>query len=138
MSDSPIEQLLSAIDQLDLDGAMALAAPDISALAADGRRAEGVEAVRALIGELIASLRSTSHRITAQWHLDDFWIAEVDVGYELTDWMRLSGLPRAFFVRTGPQGIRELRVYGAHELPLADHRTGGEGLRVGEHWIPPL
>jgi hypothetical protein len=138
VSDSPIEQLLSAIDRLDLDGAMTLAAPDIRALTADGRRAQGADAVRGLIGDLIGSLRSTSHRITTHWQIDDMWIAEVEASYELSDWLQLTALPRAFIVRTGPDGIHELRVYGAHELPLTYHRTGEEGLRVGEHWIPPL
>lgn len=117
---------------------MALMAPDASVLVADGRRAEGTEAVRQLFGEFLAQLRSATHRVTAQWHEDNVWIAEVDVSYELRDWLELNAMPRAFIVHSGPQGISELRVYGAHEHPLAEHRTGEEGMRIGGRWVPPL
>ncbi len=66
---------------------MALMAPDVRMLVADGRRAEGTEAVRHLLGEFLGQLRSTTHQITAQWHEDDVWIAEVDASYELSDWL---------------------------------------------------
>lgn len=138
MNESPIEQLLSAFDRLDLDAAMSLVAPGVQALIADGRRAEGSEAVRELMASVIGTLRSTSHRITAQWHQGDAWIAEVQASYELSDWLELKALPRAFVVRQGADGITELHVYGAHEHPLSEHRAGNEGLRVGERWIPPL
>src|SRR5438132_3225433 len=49
VSESPIEQLLRAIDELDVDAAMALVAPDVRFLAADGRRGEGAEAARKFI-----------------------------------------------------------------------------------------
>ncbi|HEY6398999.1 MAG TPA: nuclear transport factor 2 family protein [Solirubrobacteraceae bacterium] len=78
MSNSPIEQFLVAIDRLDLEATMALMAPDARVLVADGRRAEGTEAVRELIGDFLGQLRSTTHRITAQWHEDDVWIVEAD------------------------------------------------------------
>jgi hypothetical protein len=83
-------------------------------------------------------LRSSAHRLTAEWHFDNTWIAEAEASYELGDRLQLSALPRAFVVREGPAGIAELRVYGAHELPLTDHRTGEEGLLVGGREIPPL
>jgi hypothetical protein len=138
VSQSPIEQLLDALDRLELEAMMALIAPDALMLVADGRRAAGTEAVRQLFGEFLGQLRSTTHRITAQWHEDDVWIAEVDASYELRDWLQISALPRAFIVRAGPDGISELRVYGAHEHRLSEHRTGEEGMRVGGRWIPPL
>jgi hypothetical protein len=138
VAESPIEQLLRAFDQLDVDGAMALAAPDVRLLTADGRTAQGAPAARELIENVIASLRSTSHRITSQWHLDGVWIAEVYASYEMSDWLALNDLPRAFIVRTNGEQICDLRVYGAHERRLTDHRTGDEGLRVGDRWIPPL
>ena len=138
MNDSPIEQLLAAIDELDVDAAMALLAPDVRFLAVDGRRGEGADAVRKLVADFISTLRSTSHRITAQWHQEDVWIAEVEGSYELQDWLQLNALPRAFIVRTAADGIAELRAYGAHEQPLTDHRTGEEGMRVGGRWVPPL
>jgi hypothetical protein len=138
VTESPIEQLLDAIDRLDVEAAAALLEPDARLLSADGRRAEGAEAVRELLADLVSSLRSTSHRITAQWHVDDVWIAEVDASYELRDWLQLNALPRAFVLREGDAGIADLRVYGAHEHPLAEHRTGEEGMWIGTRWIPPL
>lgn len=138
MSESPIEQFLVAIDRLDLDGAMKLMAPDVRLLVADGRRAEGTEAVRQLLGDFLGQLRSTTHRITGQWHEHDVWITEVDASYELRDWLRLNALPRAFIVRLGPDGVSELRAYGAHEHRLSDRPTGEQGMWVGERWVPPL
>jgi hypothetical protein len=138
MSDSPIEALLNAFDKLDVDAVLANCAPDIRLRAADGRSAAGVEAARELITSLISDLRSTSHRIVAQWHVDDVWIAEVESSYELRDWLRLNGLPRAYVIHTGPDGIREVHAYGAHERPLGEHRTGDEGTWLGGRWIPPL
>jgi hypothetical protein len=135
---SPIEQLLGAVDNLDVEAVMALMGPEPRVLAADGRRAAGTEAVRELLTELLAALRSTNHHITAEWHQDNVWIAEVEADYELQDWLELKALPRAFFVREDEGGIADARVYGAHEHPLADHRTGEEGMWVGARWIPPL
>jgi hypothetical protein len=94
--------------------------------------------VRALLIDFVATVRSATHRITAQWHQDDVWIAEVDATYELQDWLQLNALPRAFVLRAGPDGFADVRVYGAHERPLAEHRTGEEGMWIGERWIPPL
>ncbi len=138
MSESPIEQLIDAIDKLDLERAMALVAPGVRFMAFDGRRAEGAGAVRVLLGSTFAMLRSTSHRITAQWHVDEAWIAEVDATYELRDWMLIKDLPRVYVVKTGPEGLTAVRVYGAHEHPLDEHRTGEEGMWVGGRLIPPL
>ncbi len=138
MSQSPIEQLLDALDKLDLEGMMGLVAPDIRFLTVDGRHAEGADAVRELLSNFLSELRATSHRITAQWHEEDVWIAELEADYELRDYLQLNALPRAFIVRNGPDGIADVRAYGAHEHPLTDHRTGEEGMWVGTRWIPPL
>lgn len=138
MADSPIEQLLKAVDELNLDAAMALMAPEVRFLAVDGRRGEGKEAVRELVTDFISPLRSASHRITAQWHQDDVWIAEAEADYELRDWLQLTALPRAFVVRVARRGIADFRAYGAHERPLTEHRTGEAGMHVGGRWIPPL
>ena len=138
MEESPIEQLLGAVDELDVEAVMALLGPEPRFLTADGRRAAGSEAVRALLTELLATLRSTTHRITAQWHVDDVWIAEIDADYELQDYLELKTLPRVFILRTRDGGSADLRVYGAHEHPLTDHRTGEEGMWIGTRWIPPL
>jgi hypothetical protein len=138
VKDSPIERLLKAMDELDVDGAMALMAPDVRFLAVDGRRGAGKDEVRKLVTDFVSTLRSTSHQITAQWHEDDVWIAEVEGSYELQDWLQLNALPRVFLVRLGADGIADLRAYGAHEQPLTDHRTGEEGMWVGGRWVPPL
>ena len=135
---SPIEQLLAAFDRLDIDGLTALLAPDVRMLLADGSRATGAGPARELLTSFIGQLRSTTHHITAQWHQDDTWIAEVDSSYELRDYLRLTSLPRAFVLRANSTGIYEMHVYGAHEHALTEHRTGEEGMWVGGRWIPPL
>jgi hypothetical protein len=126
------------MDRLDIDATMALMAPEGSLMTADGRHAEGAPAVRQLLTEFFGALRSTSHHITAQWHEDTVWIAEVDSSYELQDWLQMTALPRVFILRDGPHGFVDLRVYGARERPITEHRTGEEGTRVGDRWIPPL
>jgi hypothetical protein len=129
--------LLGAIDMLDVEAAIALMAPNCQMLAVDGRRAEGTAAVRELLADFLATILQTTHQISAQWHQDDVWIAEVEATYELKDQVRIRR-PRAFVLRDGPDGLVELHVYGAHERPLADRPTGEEGMRVGGQWIPPL
>jgi hypothetical protein len=138
VTQSPIEQLLVALDRLDLDGLTALLAPDVRILLADGSRATGSGPAREVLTSLIAELRSTAHHVTAQWHQDDAWIAEIEASYELRDYLRLESIPRAMVLRANSAGISDLHVYGAHEHPLAEHRTGEEGMRIGGRWIPPL
>jgi hypothetical protein len=135
---SPIEQVLQAVENRDLDALVGLLAPEVSLLTADGRRAQGREAARELLTRFLGELRSSSHRVTGQWHVDDMWIAETDASYELRDWLKIEDLPRAFIARISPAGIADLRVYGAHEQPLTDHPTGEEGMWIGTRWIPPL
>jgi hypothetical protein len=136
--EEPIEQLLRAVDALDVEGVIALAAPDVRLLTVDGRRSAGTSGMRELLTDFLTALRSSSHRITARWHEDDVWIAEVDATYELKDLTRLGVLPRAFIVRAGPQGLSDVRVYGAHERPLGELSSREHELRLGGHWIPPL
>jgi hypothetical protein len=90
-----------------------------------------------LLTEFVWTLRC-SHRITAELHQDDVWIAEIEGDYELQDYLQLKALPGAFVVRTAPDGITDFRAYGAHERPLTEHRTGEEGMGVGGRWVPPL
>ena len=131
-------QLLEAFDKRDVDASMALIAPDCRLMVVDGRRVEGAEAVRELFTEFLGTLRSTTHRITAEWHLDDVWIAEAEAKYELTGMVRLGARPRAFVAHEGPVGLVELHAYGAHERPLSAHEGGDGELRLGGQWIPPL
>ncbi len=114
------------------------AAPDCHFATVDGRHAEGRDAVRQLLGAFLSTLRSTHHQIISQWHQDDAWIAEIEADYELQDRTRIDGRLRAFVLRTGTDGIREVRVYGANERPLTDHRTGYVPARLGGRLILPL
>jgi hypothetical protein len=138
MAGSPIQQLLDAVDTLDVDQVMALAAPSPRILIADGRRAQGTEGVRALLGELLATLRVATHRVTAEWRQQDVWIAEVDASYELRDGTQTATLPRAVIGHFGPDGVSELHIYGAHEHPLEEQDEAQGGLILGGRWIPPL
>jgi hypothetical protein len=140
LKESPLDAFLRALDSLDADAAMALMAPDCRLLTVDGRRAAGAGAVRVLLAAFLATLYSTSHRITAEWHVDGVWIAEVDADYELKDRLRIGGLPRAFVAREGPDGLSDVRVYGAHEDRLSDERESESerGLWFGGHWMPSL
>jgi hypothetical protein len=135
---SPLDQLLEALDDRDTGAVSSLLAPACEMLLVDGRRAIGPQAVRDLITEFLAATRSMQHRVTARWHVDDVWIAEVEATYVLQDWLELRDIPRAFVVRTGPPGVVSVHAYGAHEHPISDHRTGDEGMRIGARWIPPL
>lgn len=137
MAGSPLERFLRAVDDLDADAAMAVLAPDCRILMADGRRATGPDAVRALLADFLATLHSTAHRVTAQWHVDGTWIAEVDAAYEFRDGLRIAGLPRALVARESSDGLSDVRVYGAHERPLDDDASG-RGLMFAGHWMPPL
>jgi hypothetical protein len=138
VSRSPIDQLLEAIDKLDVESVLAMFAPDGQLLTVDGRRANGIDGVRELLQSYLGMLRHTTHRVTAQWHQDDVWIAEVQASYELRDFLRMSGLERALVLRAGAGGITDLHIYGAHERLLSEQHAGSEGLWIGERWVPPL
>jgi ketosteroid isomerase-like protein len=135
---SPLVDLLSAVDEQDIDQIMALCAPDCRFMTVDGRRAEGGQATRQLLVDFFTQIRWCAHHLTAQWHEGDVWIAEVLASYELKDWLRIEELPRAFVVRTGAKGIYDIRVYGANELRLSDHRSGEEPFRLGGRLVLPL
>jgi len=137
-SESPLHVFLRAVDDLDADAVLAVMASDCRLLTADGSRAAGTEAVRALLGGFLATLHSTTHRVTAEWHVDGVWIAEVDAGYEFKDRLAIGSLPRAFVARGGPDGLSDVRVYGAHEHRLDDEDRGEQGLMFAGHWMPPL
>jgi len=69
--------------------------------------------MRAVMTDFLDRLRSTQHRITAEWHQDDVWIAEVEASYELRDWLALNRLPRMFLLRVGPEGEDAHALVGA-------------------------
>jgi hypothetical protein len=120
--ESPIEQLLRAVDALDAEAVVALSAPDVRLLTVDGRRAVGAAEMRELLSDFLEPLRSATHRVTTQWHPDEVWIAEVDASYELKDMTRLGGLPRAFIVRAGPDGLSDVGRGCAGGAPPAPTR----------------
>ncbi len=138
MKESPLSDLLEAIDRRDVPAAMALCALDCSFATVDGRRAEGRVEVQRLLTEFLSVLRSATHEIISQWHQEDAWFAEVLASYELQDWTRIERRPRAFLLRTGADGIRDVRVYGANERPLTDHSARYEPARLGGRLILPL
>jgi hypothetical protein len=138
VEESPLKRILEAIDRFDADAAMKLMAPDVRFMTVDGRRAEGFGPTRELLDSFLSDVRSMSHQVTSQWHLDDAWIAEVNATYVLQDHLEIRDRPRAFVVRVGPEGVTDVRAYGARERPLMDHRTGEDGTWRRERWIPPL
>ena len=138
MDASPIEQMLSAVDRMDLDAAVSLLAADCKFLGTDGQRAEGTEEVKEMLSGLFSGLRSMSHKVLSEWREGDIWIAELAGTYELRNWLRLESLPRAAFVRRTELGITDARFYGAHEQSITEHDTDGEAFRMGGRWIPPL
>lgn len=137
VDESPLRSLLAAMDKLDVEATMALCGSECRFLAVDGRHAEGHEAVRQLVSDFLSQLRSTTHEITSQWHQDDVWIAEVTASYELMNWLRMEGLPRAIIIRVAADGIRDIRAYGAGERQLIEH-TEEEPTRVGGRTFLPL
>jgi hypothetical protein len=138
VTESPIVEVLTAIDRLDVTAVLALCSPDCHFATVDGRHADGHDAVQRLLGEFLSTIRATHHEVTAQWHQDDAWFAEVVATYELQDRTRIDERLRAFLLRTGPDGIRDVRVYGAHERPLTDRSGGYEPARLGGRLILPL
>jgi ketosteroid isomerase-like protein len=138
VSGSPISAVLDALDALDTDALTALLAPSARLLRTDGRAATGVDEVRAALTEFVSELRANTHSITAEWHPEDgVWIAELDATYELRDGERHGPYRRAVVLRSGDDGITDLRFYGSHELPLAAHRPY-QDVRAGTHWLPTL
>jgi hypothetical protein len=138
VDESPIAQLLAAVDEFDVEAAVALFAPDARLLSVDGRRSVGSDAVRELLIGLVKVLRTSAHRITAQWHEQNVWIAEVEATYELKQDMLKITRPRAFVLYDGSEGFADLHVYGAHEPLLGDHHTNEVDMRRGGRGRPPL
>jgi SnoaL-like domain len=139
MSDSPMLAILAAIDALDLDAAISSVAPNASFATPYGEQADGREQVRAVLGAFLAELRSTEHDVTTLWNPEPrVWIAEVTATYELNDFSRRGPYGRVFVLRSGDQGIEQLRIYGAHELPLAESGESYLEVRGPHGWLPTL
>jgi ketosteroid isomerase-like protein len=138
MTESPITSWFDAVSRFDVESALSLFAPDARLLSPDGRRAEGVDEIRDVLGDMTDQLRAFSYEVTAEWHQGDTWIAELQSTYELSDYAEIGPLPRAVIARMSGGRIADLRLYGANERLIADRPTGEEGIRVGGRWIPPL
>jgi hypothetical protein len=65
-------------------------------------------------------------------------MAELEAEYELRNWLRIDGVPRALFLRRTGEGITDARFYGAHERPIMEDGGDPEMMRLGGRWIPPL
>jgi hypothetical protein len=139
MPESPISAVIRAINALDVDRFTSLFEPDGRLLTTDGRVAQGVDQVRAVIGEFVSALRACTHVVDTEWHPEGgVWIAEVDATYELKDRQRRGPYPRAIVLRGGSGGIVELRVYGLHELPLTEPTHRYQEVPVGQRWLATL
>ena len=139
MPESPVASVFEAIDALDLDAFTALFASDGRLLTVDGRVANGSADVRQVVGRFAEDLRATSHRLTAEWHPEpDVWIAELEATYELSNYAQLGPYARAVVLRDGPDGIRDLRIYGLHERPLIDSTRGYQEVFGSGRWLPTL
>lgn len=139
MPESPVADVLAAIDALDIDAFTSMFAPVGKLMTADGRVANDRAQVQHLIREFVSDLRATTHRVTAEWHPEpDLWIAELDATYELNNYAQLGPYPRAMFLRKAPDGIHDLRFYGLHERPLTDSTRAYQEVYGGGRWLPTL
>jgi hypothetical protein len=137
--DTPMQAVLSALDALDLDGVVAMFAPDGSLTTLFGESAQGHDRIRAALGAFLEGLRSNHHEISSEWNPEDgVWIAEMSATYELSDFSRRGPYQRAIILRAGAAGIAEMRIYGGHELPLGDSGRHYEEVHTPGGWLPTL
>ena len=139
MEQSPLAEVLAAIDHLDIERVVALSAPDCRLTTVDRRQAHGRAEAGQLLSRFLSQVRSTRHEITSQWHVDDTWIAEVLASYEMQNWLKIEALPRVFVLQSGPdRGSRTYRVYGTNEHDLSGQGSGDETERIGGRLVLPL
>lgn len=140
MPESPIQAVLRSLDAIDLEATVGLFAPDGLLTTVFGERAQGDARVRSVLGAFLEGLRASHHEIEAQWNPQtDVWVAQVSATYELTDFSRQGPYERAIILRAGATGIAELRIYGQHELPLAESGRGYVEVHGAHHgWLPTL
>ena len=140
MPDSPLQAVLSALDALDVAGAAAMFAPGGVLTTVFGERAEGQDRVRTLLEAFVQELRATKHALTREWNPDaETWIAAVTATYELADRSLRGPYERALILRHSGDGISELRIYGQHELPLAESGRPYSEVHGAHHgWLPTL
>ena len=138
MEQSPLAELLAAIDHLDIERVVALCAPDCRLTTVDRRQAHGRDEAGQLLSRFLSQVRSTRHEITSHWHVDDTWIAEVLASYEMQNWLKIEALPRVFVLQSGPDGVHDIRVYGTNERDLSGQGSGDETERIGGRLVLPL
>src|SRR5579863_640465 len=115
-----MQAVLRALDALDLEAAVALFAPDASLSTLFGETASGRDRVREVLGQFLGELRASHHDVGAEWNPEPgVWLAEMSATYELADFSRRGPYGRVMVLREGKDGIEQLRIYGGHELPLA-------------------
>ena len=138
MSDSPMGAVLDALDSLDLESALRLFAPDGSFMTAFGAEANGFDHVRDELIAFFSGLRGCAHAVETEWHPEPtVWIAELIATYELRDYSQRGPYRRVIVLRQGGDGIKSLRIYGAHEQPLAESESYQE-VRGPHGWLPTL
>ena len=139
MPDTPLQAVLRALDALDLEGSVALFATDGSLTTVFGDTASGRDRIRDVLGAFLGGLRAATHELSSEWNPEPtVWIAEMSASYELGDHSRRGPYQRAIILRGGDDGIKQLRIYGAHEMPLADSGRPYTEVRGAHGWLPTL
>ena len=134
-----MQAVLRALDALDSDTAVALFAPDASLTTVFGESASGRDRVSDLLRAFVSELRSAQHEVGNEWNPEaGVWIAEMSATYELSDYSRRGPYQRAIFLRAGEEGIEQMRIYGAHESPLAQAGHAYSEVRGAHGWLPTL
>lgn len=139
MSKSPISTILAAIDELDLDAVVSQFAADAVLQTPFAELVTGRDQVRIELGTFFQELRSAQHDLSTTWTPEPgVWIAEMSATYELTDFSRRGPYGRCFVLRSGEQGIEQLRIYGTNELPLPESGRQYSEVRGPHGWLPTL
>ena len=134
-----MQAALSALDALDLEAAVGLFAADGSLTTVFGDTASGRDRIREVLGAFLRDLRGSRHEVTSEWNPEEgVWIAEMSATYELSDYSRRGPYARAIILRAGVGGIEQMRIYGAHELPLAESGRSFSEVRGAHGWLPTL
>jgi hypothetical protein len=134
-----MQAVLRALDALDLEAAIALFAADVSLTTVFGETAAGREGVRDILGAFLGELRGVHHELQSEWNPQEgVWIAELSASYELSDYSRRGPYQRVIILRAGPDGIEQMRIYGAHELSLADSGRPYAEVHGAHGWLPTL
>jgi hypothetical protein len=134
-----MEVFLRAVDARDIEAMMSLLAPHVTVTTAFGESAEGIDDVRRVLGEFLRELRATHHDVSSEWNPEPgVWIAEMSATYELSDFSRRGPYERVIIIRAGDHGIEQLRIYGAHELPLPQAGRSYSEVEGPHGWLATL